>query len=66
MKIGIVGHGADKFTKLTEEQAKVEIEGIIGKYIDDVEELVIVSGHSPVGGIDIWAEGHCYHYWPWN
>ena len=50
MKIGIVGHGTDKFTPATR-RAAVAIIRMLLKPGD-----VLVSGHSPVGGIDIWAE----------
>ena len=52
MKIGIVGHGQDKFTYETEVWAKDQITKIINKYPD----ATIVSGHSPLGGVDLWAE----------
>lgn len=50
MNIGIVGHGEDKFTPTTRKKAIECIEGLIS-HCDTV-----VSGRSPVGGIDIWAE----------
>lgn len=50
MKVGIVGHGADKFTKLGERRARRLIAHLLAP------ATVMVSGHSPVGGIDIWAE----------
>lgn len=52
MKIGFVGNGSDKFTSVGERTARAIIrEFLVG---NDVEAMV--SGHSPVGGIDIWAE----------
>jgi hypothetical protein len=49
-RVGIVGHGEDKFTLEGREAAELII-------IDLLERGdVMVSGHSPVGGIDIWAE----------
>lgn len=60
MRIGIVGNGADKFTEESENYAKTLIHTIISDNIGDEDwgddMPVIVSGHSPVGGIDIWAE----------
>lgn len=55
MKIGIVGSGEDKFTKWGKERALELIRQIIlgQSYFS---ENILVSGHSPVGGIDIWAE----------
>lgn len=50
MRVGIVGNGSDKFTELGEYYAKQRIRSLL-KPGDTV-----VSGHSPVGGIDIWAE----------
>lgn len=52
MKVGIVGNGSDKFTRAGEQQARALIHLILNS--PGVE--VMVSGHSPVGGIDIWAE----------
>jgi len=57
--IGIVGSGADKFTEETGLLAKQHIRDIIETLIEGnigLTDLVIVSGHSPLGGIDIWAE----------
>src|SRR2546427_7631999 len=51
MKIGIVGHGADKFTSETAELARNFITQLLAK-----PGAVLVSGRSPVGGIDVWAE----------
>ena len=58
-RIGIIGHGTDKFT----EKSKLMVEATIAyilkealKKIPIEEKLTFVSGHSPVGGIDIWAE----------
>lgn len=49
MKVGIVGSEAAKFTPRTKVLACAEIVRLI-----EGAELVI-SGHSPLGGIDIWA-----------
>jgi hypothetical protein len=50
--IGIVGHGANKFTPKAEATAKKLIRTIL----TSKENVTLCSGHSPVGGIDIWAE----------
>lgn len=50
--IGIVGNGADKFTKAGRKRAISTILKIIQKE----EPTHVVSGHSPMGGIDLWAE----------
>jgi hypothetical protein len=50
--LGIVGHGTEKFTKRTEALAKDAIARAIYWY----KPSQIVSGHSPMGGVDIWAE----------
>lgn len=50
-KVGIVGNGTDKFTQQGEEQAREII-----RHILTAGWAAMVSGHSPVGGIDIWAE----------
>lgn len=52
MKIGIVGHGADKFTPSSEAKARA----LITTILDRPDVTCLVSGHSPMGGIDIWAE----------
>jgi hypothetical protein len=49
-RVGIIGHGADKFTPETEAQARAVIRSLLSR------EDIVVSGHSPVGGVDIWAE----------
>ena len=57
VRIGIVGHGAEKFTENTEAQARYEIEKILrAAAADSFTTPTVVSGHSPLGGIDIWAE----------
>jgi len=59
MKIGIIGHGEDKFTEKTKKMAKLIIMVILREYLKNIsidEKLIVVSGHSPVGGIDIYAE----------
>ena len=64
MKIGIIGHGKDKFTSDSEAEAKSIIESIIcdGQAQAGSELLTVVSGHSPVGGVDIWAEDVANEY----
>lgn len=52
MKVGIVGNGTDKFTRLGEERAR----SLIEELLLCEQSPVLVSGHSPVGGIDIWSE----------
>jgi hypothetical protein len=48
--IGIVGHGRDKFTEAGEARARAVIRSLL------IGASTMVSGHSPVGGVDIWAE----------
>jgi len=52
MNVGIIGHGSDKFDDMKKKVARDIIYSILKG--DDVD--VLVSGHSPVGGVDIWAE----------
>ncbi len=52
MKLGIVGHGADKFNAETRQLARLHIRSLFLRYSPDI----VCSGRSPVGGIDIWAE----------
>jgi len=49
--IGIVGHGAEKFNARDEKQARTIIQALL-----EDPASVLVSGRSPMGGIDIWAE----------
>jgi hypothetical protein len=56
LKVGIIGHGSDKFTKTTETLAKQAICRIFRDILIANVTPILVSGHSPVGGIDIWAE----------
>lgn len=51
MILGIVGAEAAKFTPYTEEAAR----RIIRSLIKQTEASQVVSGHSPLGGIDWWA-----------
>jgi len=51
-RIGIVGNGQDKFTP-----PQVQIVGaLIRQLLRGIPGAVVISGHSPVGGVDIWAE----------
>ena len=52
MKIGIIGNGADKFTPHGTTIATKIIRKIL--LVDPMP--VLVSGHSKMGGVDIWAE----------
>lgn len=57
MKIGIVGHGDDKFTPKSKQKACDFIRSVLSDlYEGEHHPPVLVSGHSPVGGIDIFAE----------
>jgi hypothetical protein len=50
MRVGCVGNGTDKFTELGKQRAMLLLVDVIHG------SSAMVSGHSPVGGIDIWAE----------
>lgn len=50
--IGIIGSGEDKFSLNKRSRAYK----IIRRILADHPGATIVSGHSPIGGIDIWAE----------
>jgi hypothetical protein len=52
MKLGIVGHASEKFDTTTKKIAESIIQESISMYNPDM----IISGHSPMGGVDIWAE----------
>ena len=59
MRIGIVGNGEDKFTKDGALRAQEKIIELLSDEMESMsvyEPITVVSGHSPVGGIDIWAE----------
>lgn len=49
--IGIIGSGSDKFTSQGKSISENEIRNIISP-----KKCVLVSGHSRLGGIDIWSE----------
>jgi len=51
MHLGIVGHEAKKFTPETQRCAR----RIIRSAITNFQADLVVSGHSPLGGIDWWA-----------
>lgn len=51
MKLGIVGSEASKFTEVTERAARQVIKLMIERFGADL----VISGHSPLGGIDWWA-----------
>jgi hypothetical protein len=55
VRVGIVGNGEDKFTSEGTDEALA----IIRELVAGAD--VVVSGHSPVGGIDIWAEWEAMH-----
>lgn len=49
--VGIVGAGDEKFTAETRKRARALIEQLLLP-----NNVVLVSGRSPIGGIDVWAE----------
>ena len=53
-KIAIIGHGAEKFPTLQSERAVQQL--ITELLVACVPGSILVSGHSPMGGVDIWAE----------
>lgn len=55
-KIGLVGHGSDKFDERTKSLARQLIYDILTKAEEVHGNVCMVSGHSPAGGIDIWSE----------
>ena len=50
--LGIVGHAGEKFTPETEARARE----VIRNYIRYCRPSAVVSGHCPMGGVDIYAE----------
>ena len=52
MKIGIVGNGADKFTTA----GSVAARRVIREVLAYRRASAVGSGHSPMGGVDLWAE----------
>ena len=51
MKLGIVGHAAEKFTAETEAKARQAIQQLFTY----TKPNLVISGRSPMGGIDVWA-----------
>jgi hypothetical protein len=61
MILGVVGSGADKFTRIGEAIAKkylttLLIEKVVESETRWNEPLTVCSGHSIMGGIDVWVE----------
>ena len=55
MRVGIVGHASDKFTTLGMYHAHQAILDIFhNKHAND--NIIVVSGDCPLGGVDKWAE----------
>lgn len=52
MKLGVVGPEQAKFTSATEASAKEEIRRAVERHGADT----LISGHCPLGGVDIYAE----------
>jgi hypothetical protein len=52
VRLGVVGHAAEKFTVKTEREARQSINDMI----DSLKPTHIVSGRCHMGGIDVWAE----------
>lgn len=52
MRVGIVGHEQAKFTPATERAARA----LLSEALDILGPTTILSGHCPLGGVDIWAE----------
>lgn len=52
MKLGIVGAAAEKFTPESEARARRSIAALIEQW----RPHAVVSGRSPMGGVDVWAE----------
>jgi len=50
--LGIIGHASEKFDKRTEKIARE----LILTAIQELRPSYIVSGRSPMGGVDVWAE----------
>jgi hypothetical protein len=57
--IGFVGNGHNKFTALGAVRAKNLIAEILEMHSSQIDN--VISGHSPLGGIDIWAEDYAEH-----
>lgn len=60
MKIGIVGHGSEKFDREHRYKAKQFLAYLLDIYKILYEPVWVVSGRSPMGGIDVWAEDAAY------
>jgi hypothetical protein len=52
VKIGIVGHCGEKFT----EETKAKSIQLIYSILSSQKDAILISGHSPAEGIDVWAE----------
>ncbi len=54
--VGIVGNSKNKFTPKSESIARDVIRRVLTEAMNSHDTVVMCSGHSPAGGIDIWAE----------
>lgn len=55
-KLAIVGSTSDKFDEHSKQVAQNLIKTIINKCVTAHSNVIVVSGASPKGGIDVWAE----------
>ena len=53
MRLGIVGHAAEKFTEVTAKKALV----VMGEAMFRHKATQVISGGCHMGGVDIWAKG---------
>jgi hypothetical protein len=53
--LGIVGNAEDKFTKIGQEYARIEILRLIVQTADLLGEVGVISGDCHLGGVDQWA-----------
>ena len=54
--VGIVGHDKNKFDERTAPIARDMIYDIIIDALNHHPKVNVISGHSPMGGVDIWTE----------
>jgi hypothetical protein len=58
MRIAIVGAEESKWSKEQQRKVKQTIKQILGSALElfKPDDVILVSGHCPKGGVDIWAE----------
>ncbi len=55
-RLGLIGHEQAKFTPKFTPHTEAAAKALIDEALDVLRPTALVSGHCPLGGVDIWAE----------